>query len=177
MTSFYLMRRSTGGGRVFSREHLAAEDDLPACNTVIQRRYYVVCAASNVQGLRTVKNFEVTVALADVHYANDVATGYGCGVVWYLVYVPEGANIDNVMGTFSPMSNDAETQMHTLVMANQWVICAGYSQYGSAARKICTTARRLNNGDRLFLVILIPPNNGQVMGRVGFSLSYDIAYN
>jgi len=166
------------GGRTFQREHVAGEKALPDYTGNIQYSFCAICSSSAVAGLRTVKNFELSVAVGSVVMTSE-DTIKEPGLAWILAYCPEGANVTNLVPVFELIRDEGEDEppFHALVAANQWVLAAGICQPGSVARKITTRGRRLNNGDRILLMFIQGSAAGFEGPRVMFSCSYDIAYN
>ena len=100
-----------------------------------------VVPAASIQGMRKVKHLTVSMA-------NPAASvGGGASILYYaLVYVPAGTTPGALSASDGPMYEP-----------NQYVMCCGVFDFDAGPLRIhCPTARNLNSGDSVSLLILNP---------------------
>lgn len=131
-----------------------------------------VVAASNVSGMRKVKNF--TIEINPILYNTDL-TPLSVPFIWAIIYVPEGQNPSRDFG------NDSGGG--TLYEPNQNVIMSGTGVTSqSSYRKVSRLARNLNSGDRIYLIFrlfntLNISSDAQYNFTLGTSINYAICYS
>lgn len=143
-------------GKRYSSETYGFAASVPAATT---QNNAVLVGATDVKGMRKVKNFRLT-----------IATDVDVPCAWALVYVPEGLDAQTLaVGT---AANPA-----SLYEPNQNVIMSGWLAPNPSNAQTFTSrlARILNSGDKI--VFCFRPTTGGSEGKqIICSLNYAIAY-
>lgn len=111
--------------------------------------YKTIVPRSNVAGIRKVKNFDITMSLG----IGD--SGVIEPILYALMYVPEGANVAQIVPQLNqPYFGEAnqEPPFVEMLAANQWVIGCGCVTTNSTTRYRSRLSRNLNDGDSVVLI-------------------------
>lgn len=134
-----------------------------------------IVTASNVSGMRKVKNFTIEINPILTNGSN----AYSIPFAWAIVYVPEGQNPSPEFGN--------NTGGGSLYEPNQNVIMSGTGVTSQQSyRKFNRLARNLNSGDRIYLLIRLINTAGITLSgdqddgptlTIGTNVSYAICYS
>ena len=120
-----------------------------------------VVPASNVEGVRKVKN--LSVMISSINASTDVVSN--ATIYWALVYVPEGL-VPNFLH-----------DVGDLYQPSQWVLSTGIINTGQNRTRITTPlAKNLNKGDRIFLVLGSTALQ-QYLPTISYLVRYAICFN
>lgn len=128
--------------------------------------------ASNVSGMRKVKNFTIEINPTLVNANNELVQ---IPFLWAIVYVPEGQNPSPNFGNNSGGGS--------LYEPNQNVIMSGTGVTSqSSYRKYTRLARNLNSGDRIYILFRLFDTlnigaNANYKFYMGTSINYAICYS
>lgn len=132
-----------------------------------------IVPSSTLSGIRKVKNFTI-----------DFCTDCTFPVLFYLIYLPEGARIQNMTLQANVTNNEAASgngvsgvngEFTEMFGANQWVIGCGTLTSGAVTRYKTRLSRNLNGGDTVWLCFTSISNSTPF--RVNATGNYAIRYN
>lgn len=123
----------------------------------------VMIASIDNQGMRKAKNFSLKIYTPNMQSGDNAAEG---GLVWALVFVPEGTNVQNMQ-----LGSDTSSSLYE---PNQNVIMSGIACSNQITNAKTRLARNMNAGDAIYLVF--QSYNNAVAYSVGAVLNYAIAY-
>lgn len=123
----------------------------------------VMIASIDNQGMRKAKNFSLKIYTPNIETADAVGEG---GIVWALVFVPQGTNVQNL--------SLGDTTAASLYEPNQNVIMSGIVSSNQITNAKTRLARNMNAGDAIYLVF--QSYNNAAGYSIGAVLNYAIAY-
>lgn len=127
--------------------------------------------ASDVQGLRKVKNFTINISQSPT-FNSQGAVQFASSFIYALVYVPAGT-------TANAITIGSGNAAASLYEPNQNVICSGVCDSASGQLRISSRlARNLNSGDSVALVLRPTQTSGTEgnITRASVTLNFAIAY-
>jgi hypothetical protein len=127
-----------------SNETSALVFNFPLQNGQVFNGASPLVGATNVQGMRKLKHFTISVFVT-----SDSATNSDLPLFWALVYVPEGMRPNPLNTADGALSQNAISMYES----NQHVIATGiaYRYQSSIVRTV--TGRNLNSGDAIYFVV------------------------
>lgn len=138
-------------------------NSLVATDASANTQNVVMIASIDNQGMRKAKNFSLKIYTPNLSTNDGAAEG---GIVWALVFVPQGTNVQDM--------NLGSSTSHSLYEPNQNVIMSGIVCSNEITNAKTRLARNMNAGDAIYLIY--KSFNAGVSYSIGAVLNYAIAY-